>query len=330
MKADRIVGISGLGLLIALHSAIAYGAGAVPSSPASSAGPTCVPLPVVDTGYKGPRGLVSALGIYCLSQDIVAVKVFDVHAGRFKSFASEGLISVSPAPDSSGSLSAGRNMYVIDLQGRRLSAEPNEMIGIENRMGGFGVTIRDGHIEVPGKTQFNQGISLLRSGAKPLRAGGQQCPLALPKCEDIPASKTDDGRRPEYAATNYLVEKLNIRAGWRGVQMGGGGNTLRDSVIEVDSRVAVFQFGPGAVIENNTFVVHGKGDRNQFDAALKLRDAHNAVVRNNTFIFKGGFFASAPAAINLLDSKDVLIEGNTFKGFDQKVRVGGDSTYSLK
>jgi len=30
------------------------------------------------------------------------------------------------------------------------------------------------------------------------------------------------------------------------------------------------------------------------------------------------------------DSKDVFIEGNTFKGFEQKVRVNGDSTYTLK
>ena len=34
--------------------------------------------------------------------------------------------------------------------------------------------------------------------------------------------------------------------------------------------------------------------------------------------------------INLLDSKDVSIEGNTFKGFEQNVRVNGDSTYILK
>jgi len=203
------------------------------------------------------------------------------------------------------------------------------MVGIENRSGGVGITVRNGFIEVPGHTESNRGMTL-RADSTPLDLGERQCPIGVLKCEDIPSSQTIDRRSPIYGGTNYIIEKMVIRAGWRGVDLGGRNNVLRDSVIEVEGRVAVFQFGPGATIENNTFIVRGKGDRTAFDAALKLRDAHGAIIRNNTFIFEGGFFASAPAAINLLDSKDVLIEGNTFKGFEQKVRVNGDSTYTLK
>ncbi|QNA88728.1 hypothetical protein G4G28_09890 [Massilia sp. Dwa41.01b] len=289
----------------------------------------CVSLPIYNGHPQEVRGYVKAIGEYCLRQDINAVKRFDVHSGTFKAFDGEGLISISQSPEGNMEATGGAINYRIELGGHRLTAEAEEMVGIENRSGRVGVAVRNGFIAVPGNTKANRGISF-RADSTPLNLGKRQCPIGIIKCEDIPSSQTVDGRSPTYGETNYVIEKMVIHAGWRGVDVGGRNNVLRDSVIEVAGRVAVFQFGPNAVIENNTFVVHGKGETGAFDAVLKLRDAHGAVVRNNTFIFKGGLFTRAPAAINLLDSKDVRIEGNTFKGFDQKVRANGDSTYTLK
>lgn len=310
--------ILGLGIALGIH---ALQVGAVE--------PTCMKLSISDPQGAGDRAYIDKPGSYCLRQNMLAIKVFDVHAFSYKAFSGEGLISITHPFDSKASYPRGKDSYVIDLQGHRLVAEANGMVGIENRSGGVGVTVRNGYIEAPGNSEANRGMTL-RPDWLSTKAGKGFCPLERVSCQDIPASATQGGPPLGYAKTDYLIEDITIHAGWRGVDMGGAGNILRDSIIEVDGRVAVFQFGPGAVIENTTFIIHGKGDGKPFDAALKLRDAHGAIVRNNTFIFEGSIFASAPAAINLLDSKDVLIEGNTFKGFEQKVRVNGDSTYTLK
>ena len=203
------------------------------------------------------------------------------------------------------------------------------MIGVENSSGPLNVTVRNGRIRVPGKGYPNRGI-YLRSQNTQQMVKGEPCTLSTPGCEDLAASKTDAKRGPVYQATGYVIDTVDIRAGWRGVQMGGGGNILRNSVIEVDSSTAVVLFGPGAIIENNTIIVHGKGEHGGFDAALKLRDAHGAIIRNNKFIYRRGLFSGARTAINLLDSRDVLIEGNTFDGFEQPVRVHGATTYTIK
>ncbi len=305
-------------LLTGLHASLAYGAEQ-----------ECVPLPIWEPSPQSTRSDVKTFGRYCLQQDISAKKRFDIHAGGFRSFGGEGLISVRCLASSQCDSSDSSGSYTIDLRGHRLVAEPEDMVGIENLSGGRRVTILNGQIDVPGRDPSNIGIRL-RPDATKFKVAGRPCALERFKCEDIPTARADDQRAPEYTVGGYVVDKVTVKAGWRGVQMGGSGNVLRNSVIDVDGRVAVYQFGPGAVIENNTFIVRGKGDRGAFDAVLKLRDAHGALVRNNTFIFRGGLFSSAPAAINLLDSSNVQIEGNSFKGFDQTVRVNGASTYVLK
>nr|WP_281416098.1 right-handed parallel beta-helix repeat-containing protein [Collimonas antrihumi] len=135
-------------------------------------------------------------------------------------------------------------------------------------------------------------------------------------------------KRLAYKVSNYLIDKMTVRAGWRGITMGGGNNVLRDNTIEVDGNTAIYMYGPGSVIENNTIIIHGNADATPFDAAIKLRDAQGAVVRNNRIVYKGGWLGSPRAAINLLDSADVLIEGNTVEKFDKLIQVNGDSRYS--
>lgn len=287
--------------------------------------PSCTPLPIPALHPQEVRGYIRGPGRYCLQQDITAVSRFDVHAGGYKSFAGQGLIRI----DCDKNDACVQDAYSIDLQNRRVRAKATDMVGIINTSGGMDVAIRNGHIEVPGKSSANVAISL-RWQYTPFAVMGKRCLLEDPTCQDIPASQTDDKRAPDYEPGGYLIDNVNVRAGWRGVQMGGGGNILRNSVVAVDSSTAAVLFGPGAIVENNTIIIHGKGEHGDFDAALKLRDAHGAVVRNNAFVYRGGLFSNAPAAINLLDSRDVLIEGNTFKGFKLPVRANGATTYTMK
>ena len=296
---------------------------------ASAAEPGCVPLPIFDAHPQELRGLVIAPGRYCLQGDITAVQRFDIHAGGFKSFGGQGLISIACSDRFPCGQGGKSGPFSIDLQNHNLIAEAENMIGVENSSGPLNVTVRNGRIRVPGRGYPNRGI-YLRSQNTQQMVKGEPCTLSTPGCEDLAASETDGKRGPVYEATGYVIDTVDIRAGWRGVHIGGAGTVLRNSVIEVDGSVAVYQLGPGAVIENNTFIIHGKGERRAFDAVLKLRDAHGAIVRNNTFVFRGGIFSKAPAAINLLDSSDVLVTGNRFKGFDKIVRVNGTSTYTQK
>ena len=111
--------------------------------------------------------------------------------------------------------------------------------------------------------------------------------------------------------------------------MSGAHNTLKNSTIEVDSATAVYLYGPDVVVEGNTFIVRQPvGEPIATSAILKLRDADNAVIRNNRFIFKAGLFgkAQAEAAINLLASKNVTIENNTIEGVKTLVRKDDETT----
>ena len=146
--------------------------------------------------------------------------------------------------------------------------------------------------------------------------------------EDISWRDSIEKKPLVYHYDRSLVEAMTIRAGWRGVEMRGGGNVIRNSTIEVDGHTAIVLMGPETVIENNTIIVHGKGDAKPFDAAIKLRDAKGAIVRNNRIVYKGLWpFGKAPAAINLLDSTDVTIEGNTVERFEKLVRSNGETQF---
>ena len=102
---------------------------------------------------------------------------------------------------------------------------------------------------------------------------------------------------------------------------------MRNNIIEVESATAAYLYGPGSVIEGNTFIVHQtKGEPAATLAILKLRDADGAVIRNNRFIVKGAFTGKADFAINLLESKNVVIEGNTIEGAKALVRKDAAST----
>lgn len=144
---------------------------------------------------------------------------------------------------------------------------------------------------------------------------------------------------PKYQDAHITIDNMNIFATYRGVQLADNHNTIRNSTIEVDDNTAIYLMGQYPVIENNNIIIHSNknGDSETQkkyniqikDGAIKLRDAKGGIIRNNRIIYKGGLFSGkAPVAINLLDSKDVLIEGNTIEGFESLVRENGDTSYS--
>jgi hypothetical protein len=140
-------------------------------------------------------------------------------------------------------------------------------------------------------------------------------------------TKTVNGY-PEQA--QYVVESMKIYSQGRAVVMAGVGNELRDSEIHVDGDTAVTLYGPGTVVEGNTFYVYLSKETlsspERLPAILKLRDAHGAVIRNNRFVVKSVLPLERPVAINLLASDNVVIEGNELTGVLQLVRKDAQSS----
>ncbi len=56
-------------------------------------------------------------------------------------------------------------VFQIDLRGHTLSAEAENMVGIENWFGELKVSVKNGYINVPGNRDPNYGISLRGEGA---------------------------------------------------------------------------------------------------------------------------------------------------------------------
>ncbi len=127
----------------------------------------------------------------------------------------------------------------------------------------------------------------------------------------------------------YVVDSMKIWSQGRAVVMAGVGNELRNSEIHVDGDTAVTLYGPGTVVEGNTFYVYlshsTMSPADRLPAILKLRDANGAIVRNNKFIVKSVLPLKAAAAINLLESTDVVIEGNETTGVQLLVRKDAKS-----
>lgn len=159
------------------------------------------------------------------------------------------------------------------------------------------------------------------------------------QCEDLSYLDGLEKTPLQYQDANITIDNMNIFATYRGVQLADNHNTIRNSTIEVDDNNAIYLMGQYPVIENNTIIIHSNKNNDTEaqkkyniqikDGAIKLRDAQGGIIRNNRIIYKGGLFGGkAPVAINLLDSKDVLIEGNTFEGFERLVRENGDTSFA--
>ncbi|MFZ6863882.1 right-handed parallel beta-helix repeat-containing protein [Undibacterium sp. Ji67W] len=282
---------------------------------------------------------IQSSGSYCLNFDLVQQQVFDIHSMNYRR-PSEALLEISDSKPSSHKLSnkaifsdnpMEENIFDIDMKNHILKSDIEDSTGLRSLGGIRHVFVRNGSIIVPGAKEatavsLENGDGEIRVTSLPSYANIRR--VGYPDYEDLPASETLDKKAPTYQATNNLVDKMAIKAGWRGVIMGGAGNIIRNSTIDVDGHTAIYMYGPGSIIENNTIIIHGQGEAKAYDAAIKLRDADGAVVRNNKIIYKGFWFGKAPAAINLLDSSDVNISENIVENFKQLVRSNGESHFT--
>lgn len=123
--------------------------------------------------------------------------------------------------------------------------------------------------------------------------------------------------------TAHVIEDLVIRAGAAGIVIDGINNVIRNNRIIVEGPVAIVSKGPGLVLENNVIEVSDRLDKRSWPGAsrdakpppqlpIHLIQADGAIVRNNRIEYTGIWPWNRPAAaIDLVLSRDVRIEGNT-------------------
>ena len=186
-----------------------------------------------------------------------------------------------------------------------------------------GTHVRNGRLISPGSRGV--GLRLVSAGVEP---------NGFSALAEFPAGTQPVGA---FAATSHLVEDLTIQAGYRAILIDGRNNVIRNNRIVVDSATAILAHGPGIVIENN--VIEVKNDLSHFsDYARKIESktpfpirliqADRAIVRNNEIrLLYPAARGPLPAAIELLQSADVLVESNRVEGVGLTVRADSDSSY---
>jgi len=276
-----------------------------------------------DGGFIPIKQTVTPSGQHCVVHDFVQRRKIDVIT-RSK--------TGSPGCDGILSFYEGSNVD-LDLRGHLVSGVPfDDTVGILANDKYTDLRVHDGKVVTPGSSGI--GVFLARYQAPPQRQPKYMAPEDLPPMR----SKNYDVKTKAFLysdpwdyqpPTHYTAENLTIQSGGRGIIMSGADNVIRNNIIEVDGKVAVYMYGPRPVIEGNTFIVKlDANDKATLPAMLKLRDADGAIIRNNRFIVKSGPFGTrqAEAAINLLASKNVLIENNIVQDTRQLVRKDEAST----
>jgi hypothetical protein len=131
----------------------------------------------------------------------------------------------------------------------------------------------------------------------------------------------------DYPDRNIHFEGLRIfvrglpqgnNAGGGAINVQGRGTVIRNCIIETDDGNAVWIFGPNAIIENNTIIVHGRNRLREADAAIRLIQADGAVVRNNKIIIRD---SANRRGISTFDTGPITVENNTFYGMAAKDAV---------
>ena len=289
-----------------------------------------------DIGFIPVLALIQGSGKFCLVQDLVQRRLRSLD---------DGSIAGSPSDNGHGIVIFYDIKDVqLDLQGHLVSAIP-----FENTEGVIPsespslrtISLKNGRIETPGPRSYGVILTRYVKWGWVITSEPGERPYIYKRVvnEDTPLTQRmwNEAKRTYYEIPwnyeepdTYVLENLHITSGGRGVVMSGVNNVLRNSTVEVDSKTAVYMYGPGTVIEGNTFIVKlDPQDDAPLPAILKLRDAHGAIIRNNKFLVKqegvSGLFKAkgqSEAAINLLESKNVLIENNDIQ--DNKVMVRKD------
>jgi hypothetical protein len=250
---------------------------------------------------------VSGSGNHCVIHDFVQRKLRDFINGRVRGSptdeAGQGSV-ISFSEDSHSN---------IDLRKHLISGRPFENtrgIGMDSKSPTH-LAVHNGVIETPGPLGIGIDLAPYIEGRQRL----QELTEDRPAIKEVGYSRTFAGIWDYTPPTFYTAENLQIKSGGRAIIMAGSDNVVRNNTVEV-----------------NTFIVHmDPRDKAPLPAILKLRDADGSIIRNNRFIVKrGGLFRKKEeepqAGINLLESKDVVIEGNVFEQVAVPVRKDEAST----
>lgn len=117
----------------------------------------------------------------------------------------------------------------------------------------------------------------------------------------------------DYLGRNITIEnlKINIKGNGRGIVVQGAGTIIKNNVIEVESGTAIWLGGPNAIIEGNTIIVSGRKNVFTADAAIRLKHADGATIRNNQFIIRNG---ANKRLVSTFDTGFIRFENNRING----------------
>jgi len=144
-------------------------------------------------------------------------------------------------------------------------------------------------------------------------------------------------RTVDYQQRGIRIENMHINARYSkkvssiarpgAINIQGAGTVIRNCVIETDGSTALWLFGPNAVIENNTIIVHGASPVREADAPIRLHHGDGATIRNNRIVIKDG---ANRRGISVFDTGAISVEKNTFYGMTEKDEVAKAFTGNLK
>ncbi len=321
MKAHarvRSSGRTGAAILLALAASL------LPLQRALAA-PACVNL----IPRLGGGALAAQSGKVCVGADMLV-------DSRYRPFSHGASVRGN---DSILLLVAADNI-VVDLQQHTLVGNAPLRAGIETPTSAWqnypdvaepilpqNVTIRNGNLRMTSRASWALGIRIVSDPDLPVSVGsdlvgrwqaqgGVDLASAIPDAEKwaaevrarLPASPA------AYPARKVVIENMKIRTRGVGIAVQGAGTIIRNCSIEVDAGTAIWIFGPNALIENNTIIVHGSAAPLFADAPIRLHHGDGARIRNNTIIVKG---AANGRAVSVFDTAQFTLEGNAFYGIAQ-------------
>jgi hypothetical protein len=150
-----------------------------------------------------------------------------------------------------------------------------------------------------GKSQRTQDFELAKRWTEELRDQLPRTPMA-------------------YSKRNVVIENMKIRTQDVGIRVQGADTVIRNNVIEVDTGTAIWIYGPNAVIENNTIIVHGDYQLLEADAPIRLHHGDGAIIRNNRIIIKGH---AHKRAISTFDTGTFTVEKNVLQGMTERDEI---------
>jgi hypothetical protein len=277
----------------------------------------------VDGVLRRPEVNLALPGRHCLMQDLRQAKLLNPRTGaEMKTIGGDAIVLIG-ADDVS--LDLGGHTIANDRElGYTLVRHDRYEPGRGHSHAFARTRVGNGRLLSPGSRGI--GIRLVSTGPYGSAAFGAPVPLSA-------------GRMPVnvFPDTAHRVEDLVIEAGSRAILIDGRNNIIRNNRITLQGITAIVAQGPGVVIENNLIDVradlrgwseHDRRREAQAPFVIRLVQADGAVVRNNRVrLLHAAAPEPLPAAVELVASRDVVVEENRFEGMRAAVSADAASSY---